>query len=580
MTTTPWIPASEPYEPFLAPSSPFHALGSLSMSERITLQVLPAEERRLYVPHFVEAFTWEALRPHLPLRMAPLADAPPWPGRRCRSYYQWVPPEATLSQQDWQGLDDFDLILRLFDFSAWRPVLAQRFRSHLGPPAFDPVSMGLALLLARWRGWSWGTLAQELRSADRGQGYCRRLGFDPTDLPSESALRAAGQTTSEACFHQCQQSLVEALWAYGLLPSHSTFPADPPHRGLTLALDSQLVASRSAMHCRYQNPRCFGPVAQRACAAQAEGQPGCACDTPACHDHCRRATARDPEATYVYYSGSNQPQIDPAPGADSPSRSGKHHFGYKSKAFNVVDDRLFTLWPLSGPFVSANRNDHLQTLPGLLALRTRYPQLVIGEILADAGEGYDDILRFVYQDLHALRTIVPRHHDTDRNPRLCLTRGYDAQGIPLCPHGYRLRCNGHTYSTQQTKWVCRQRCLLQLQPDVHPQPPTDRPVCPFQDPAHPLGMTVTVGLTLPDGTVRLARDHALTSPTWQLRIGRLSYAESRNAYQERRHLTRSPWFGLANSAKATMLADILLLLGNVARFTREASLFSLRAPPS
>ncbi len=52
----------------------------------------------------------------------------------------------------WQGLDDFDLILRLFDFSAWRPILAQRFRSQFGPPPFDPVSLGLAWLLALWRG--------------------------------------------------------------------------------------------------------------------------------------------------------------------------------------------------------------------------------------------------------------------------------------------------------------------------------------------------------------------------------------------------------------------------------------------
>jgi len=36
-------------------------------------------------------------------------------------------------------LDEFDLVLRLFDFSAWRPCLAQRFRSQYGPPPFDPV---------------------------------------------------------------------------------------------------------------------------------------------------------------------------------------------------------------------------------------------------------------------------------------------------------------------------------------------------------------------------------------------------------------------------------------------------------
>jgi hypothetical protein len=86
-----------------------------------------------------------------------------------------------------------------------------------------------------------------------------------------------------------------------------------------------------------------------------------------------------------------------------------------------------------------------------------------------------------------------------------------------------------------------------------------------------LGYLVRVGLTLPDRSIRLARDLPVTSPTYQLRQGRQSYAESRNAGQQRRGLKRSPWFGLANSAKAACLGDILILTGNVARFVREAT---------
>ncbi len=63
----------------------------------------------------------------------------------------------------------------------------------------------------------------------------------------------------------------------------------------------------------------------------------------------------------------------------------------------------------------------------------------------------------------------------------------------------------------------------------------------------------------------------VTSPTYQLRQGQQSYAESRNAGQQRRGLKRSPWFGLANSAKTACLGDILILAGNVARFVREAT---------
>lgn len=43
-----------------------------------------------------------------------------------------------------------------------------------------------------------------------------------------------------------------------------------------------------------------------------------------------------------------------------------------------------------------------------------------------------------------------------------------------------------------------------------------------------------VGLSLPDGDIRLARDHPVDSATWKLRSGRRSYSESRNADQARR----------------------------------------------
>ncbi len=150
-------------------------------------------------PDCVETFAWEAVRPLLPLRLvlAPRqpavdSDQPPvvpvWQPRRCRSYDQRIPPDDIRSAQDLLGLDDFDLILRLYDFTAWRPILGQRLRSHLGPPPFDPVSLGLAWWLALWQGWDGPKLMTELHSSERGQRYLRRLGFRPDDLPGESAL--------------------------------------------------------------------------------------------------------------------------------------------------------------------------------------------------------------------------------------------------------------------------------------------------------------------------------------------------------------------------------------------------------
>jgi hypothetical protein len=590
------------------PDSPFQRLVGLTRGLLRDTRDIPAAERRLLTPYFIETFCWDAMRPLLPLRLvvaptqpATESDQPPvvpiWQPRRCRSCYQWLPPDDIHSAQDLLGLDDFDLILRLYDFSAWRPILGQRFRSQMGPPPFDPVSLGLAWWLALWQGWAWPKLMTELHSSERGQGYLRRLGFQPDDLPAESTLRTALDDTPPAWLVQCADSLALSLMADGLIPTHSTFPFDPPERGVSLATDSRLLAARSRLRCRQMNAACFWPLEKRKCAARAKDKEGCACDTPACRDHCRRATPRDPEAAYVHYAGSNQPKKKPVAEATHADPSGhgrgKDVFGYKDKTFAILDDRLFTYWPLVGPFVPANRNDHLQTLPGFEDLRRRFPDLKIGELTADAGEGYDAILAYVYDELRALRLIDQRAAENDDDALTCLKRGYDAQGVPLCPHGYRLAFNGHDYARRDSKWVCRQRCRRQLRPDLLPpgKAPQDPPAaesalpapdpdvlnCPYRDLAHPLGQVVRVGRALPDGSLRLARDLPVDSPAYALRQGRQSYSESRNAGQKRRHLERSPWFGLPNSAKAACLGDILTLALNLPRFVREATLAQARS---
>ena len=393
---------------------------------------------------------------------------------------------------------------------------------------------------------------------------------------------------------RCADSWALSLLTYGLIPSHATFPHDPPERGISIALDSQLVAARSHMRCRHMNADCFLRQTEHRCAAQADGQAGCACDPPACQDRCRLATraTRKPPTSITRVPTRPPPRRRRRP---APRRTplpafalrGKHHIGYKSKAFNVLDDRVFTYWPLPGPYAAADRNDHLQTIPGSANLRDRFPRLTIGEVSADAGEGYDDILTYVHDDLRALRLIDQRAAQDDTEPLTCLKRGYDAQGIPLCPHGYRLAFNGHDYARGDSKWACRQRCRRQLRPDIRPpnaQPEPAEPArpdpaisaCPYRDPTQPVGRVIRVGLTLPDGSIRLARDLPVASPSYALRQGRQSYADSRNAGQARRHLKRSPWYGLPNSAKATCLGDILILAGNVARFVREATLAHAR----
>ena len=232
-----------------ANSSIHHLTGFSSRTAFKSARALPADERRLLTAHFQECFTWEAIRPQLPFRLVVPDSVPPWQPRRCRSYYRWLPPDDIHSADDLAGLDDFDLVLRLVDFSAWRPILAQRFTTHLGPPPFDPVSLGLLTLLGRWRGWDWPTLHTELVNPTRGHDYRRRLGFDTQDLPSLSTPRVAFNQTDSRYWLQCADSLLLALMAYGLVPTRSTLPGDSPNQGVSIAIDSQLVDAHSRMRC-------------------------------------------------------------------------------------------------------------------------------------------------------------------------------------------------------------------------------------------------------------------------------------------------------------------------------------------
>jgi len=577
----PTTPKSMSIEP------PASLLGGLSRPSRAELaegRSLPAAERRLQLSDFVQIFQWASIRSRLPLQLPTPGAAPAWSGRVCRSYYQWL-AEDLPANAELLRLDEFDLMIRLFDFSPWRPYFAQRFHSQYGPPPFDPLSLGLSMFLAHYQTWDWARLVQELRSPTRGMDYCHRLGFDQSDLPAPSTFRMAFGQTQLDWLTACQDSLVQGLLAYQLIPTHSTFPGDPPDQGVSISTDCQLIASRSRMICRHQVAACSQPAGKRECPARQAGKDGCACDTPDCQDHCRFAAWRDPLAAYVYYSGSNQPgRTNPNASKQSKEPSlprGKHHFGYKSKAFNIIDDRLSLVWSLTGPCTPANRNDHLLTIPGLEELRQRFPALQIGEFLGDAGEGFDEILQYVHQDLHALRTIRLRHADGDELALTCLQRGYDHNGVPLCPHGYRMTSNGHDYQRHATKWVCHRKCLHQPEPDISAaESQVSRTTCPFANPdqAARLGFSLCTSLTLPDGSIRLARDTQVDSDTWHLRMGRQSYAECRNATQARRQLKRAPSFGLPNTAKSMAISDTLSLAFNLCRLIFEATRQALKQP--
>ena len=162
-----------------------------------------------------------------------------------------------------------------------------------------------------------------------------------------------------------------------------------------------------------------------------------------------------------------------------------------------------------------------------------------------------------------------RAHESDQDPAAQLRRGYNEKGHPLCIHGYQMSSNGHDYQRRRTKWICKKTCLKD------PKRPT--PDCPYLTPEHKHGQVVNVGRTLPDGSVRLAREVPYASQAWKKRYGRRSLSESRNGSQERMELKRLPSFGLSRGHKEVAIGDFLDNLRTLGRLVQEATTLALKA---
>jgi len=157
----------------------------------------------------------------------------------------------------------------------------------------------------------------------------------------------------------------------------------------------------------------------------------------------------------------------------------------------------------------------------------------------------------------------------DDDYQVQLRRGYDEKGHPLCLHGYKMRSNGHDYHRRRTKWCCEKACLKDQRRPV--------PDCPYLAPEHRHGQVVNVARSLPDGTVRLAREVPYGSQNWKRRYGRRNLSESRNGSQERMGLKRLPSFGLTRGRKEVAIGDFLDNLRTLGRLVQEATTLALQA---
>lgn len=556
----------------------------------------PTQTRQQH-PEFVAHCSFSALRPQLPWRWPAPPGFPPSPKRRYRSTYAYLGADDLDTPAAWDELTDFELLLRLVDFSPLRPVLAQLlgWTSAKGWTPFDPVSL---FLLCGWQlteKWQRATTLKNLAKARYAERR-RRLGFQEGVYPTEGGVRcfltALGQHSPDAtdllalpaygdspALDLATQRLNHLLiQAVTLLRDHGFLSAAAWDQA-TVCPDGMLHPAASHLRCTAIAETCYQP-APRPCPAREKERQGCACATPACAQVCQHAPARDPDARYVWYSGSNGPTPNPntpAPSAavPNPQPRGQGVYGYKSLALRLIDPVYrfsVTLLDDFGP-ATLTEADHATAL--LLQLPSAYPDLHLDAVVGDAAYGYDRPLHVIYHDLHARRLIDPRAHACDRDQAGWVCRGYDDRGRPVCALGYRFTANGFDAARQRSKWFCGQVCL---RPDAKPAvtlpdvlyPP---PECPFQAAAHaPYGELRNVGETFPDGTLRLVRDAPVGGVVWKARYPRARNAvEGRNAVFQRWGLKRLPYYGLPRNRALVALTDTWDTLTTLVRLCREAT---------
>lgn len=144
------------------------------------------EETRAQDEVFVQQCSLSALLERLPLRWPTPSNTPSSPKKSYRSCYQYFGWSELENPACWVDCDDFDLLLRLVDFSGLRDVLAEQlgWTSAKGKVPFDPVAM---FLLTSWQvvnNWSRAATLRNLRKS-RYADDARLFGFEQVFFPAK-----------------------------------------------------------------------------------------------------------------------------------------------------------------------------------------------------------------------------------------------------------------------------------------------------------------------------------------------------------------------------------------------------------
>lgn len=541
---------------------------------------------------FVEQCSLSGLRERLPLRWPLTPGTPPSPKRRYRSHYAYLGLMDLEDWTNWQHLSDFDLVLRLVDFSGLRPVLAQLlgWTSARGRTPFDPISM---FLLVSWQlvnQWKRSVALDNLRDP-RYADYRQRFGFQSDDLPSEGGVRyflttiglnavAEEETVTVELDHGQANPIAvhyfnQLLAASVALIREAGLVSPEAWEKALVCPDGMIHDAASQMRCAFVQDSCYQPVCageRRPCAAQEKDKRGCDCDTLVCALSCRYAPVRDPEARCVVYAGSNSSHIA-LDVATAEEEKGDLRYGYRSLTIQFAEPmRRFSL-VLLDDFLSANAREENPAAALLLQLERFYPDLQLDVVTGDAGLGYYSFLHAVYQR-GAKRVVDLRANPSDKLKAQWPIRGYSDKGRPVCPFGYALTSNGFDSDRQRHKWFCGQTCLngttaplVELDHVIYP--PQE---CAYQDPERPHGQIINVAETFKNGSIRLVRDIPVGTPTWKRLYHRARNAsEYRNSVLEDWGLKRLPVYGQPRGRTLTALADVWLNLTTLARLMREAT---------